>query len=387
MTTTSRRRFLGALAAGTALTATALTGTALATSSRPEAARARHASPRAGRPLYLGTYTSAGGKGVGLATYDGAGQITQQGVLAVDNPSFLALHPSGTTLYTVDEQTDGGVSAIALDAEGGPRVLGTVSSGGAGPTHLSVHPDGDWLLSANYNSGSVAVHPIAADGSLGERTDLVAHDSPPPGPGQDGPHAHQIVTSPDGGHVLAVDLGNDTVYTYELDAGAGKLTQVSYAALPAGAGPRHLAFHPGGAYAYVACELNNTVVVCGYDPASGELTPGQPQSTGTGEGTSYPGEVVVTSDGGYVFVSNRGHDSISRYAVADGGASLRLLDTVPVGGAYPRHLALSPDDALLFASNQNSGTVTVFHLDAATGDLTSAGDPFAWPSAVCALPL
>ncbi|NUK28538.1 lactonase family protein, partial [Streptomyces lunaelactis] len=126
----------------------------------------------------------------------------------------LGLPPPGATHYAGDEQEQGGVTAIALPSHGAPEVLGTRPTGGAGPCHLSVHPGGRWLLSANYLSGSVAVHPIDPDsGALGERTDLVTHSSPPPGPGQDGPHAHQIITSPDGRHVLAVDLGNDTVYT------------------------------------------------------------------------------------------------------------------------------------------------------------------------------
>lgn len=169
----------------------------------------------------------------------------------------------------------------------------------------------------------------------GERTDLVAHSSPAPGPGQDGPHAHQIVTAPDGDHILAVDLGNDTVYTYRLDETDGTLEQVSYAALRPGAGPRHLTFHPDGTHAYLACELDNTVVVCGYDPATGTLTPGDPQSTGTGSGTSYPAQFLVTGDGRFAYLANRGHNSVTRYAVEDGGAALRLLDTVPVGGDFP----------------------------------------------------
>ncbi len=376
MTSSSRRRFLEALAAGTAAAVTA-------SATVPAAARPRGASPRAGRTLYLGTY----GSGVGVASYDGAsGEITAGTTIAgVSNPSFLALHPSGNTLYTVNEQSNGSVTAIALTGDGG-RVLGTPqSTGGDGPTHLSVHPSGAWLLSANYNSGSVAVHPIAADGSLGAYTDLVKHVSPPPGP-QGGPHAHQILTSPDGGHILAVDLGTDAVYTYTLDQHAGTLTQVSYASFQSGAGPRHLVFHPSGAFAYVACELGDAVVVCGYDAATGALTPGEPQSTGAVSDSNAPAEIVTTSDGAFVYLSNRGDESIARYAVEAQGAQLKLLGTVPVGGSWPRHLALSPDDGLLFASNQYSGTITVFHVDPATGDLTSAGAPFPQPSAVCALP-
>ncbi|MEU6122174.1 lactonase family protein [Streptomyces sp. NPDC047123] len=395
-----RRRFLGALvgaaAAGTVSAASACASSGPPDRATPTPVRRNSASPASRRPrgsgrLFLGTYTSqqGGGPGIGLATYDDAtGRITGTGTITgVPDPSYLALHPSGRTLYAVDERERGGVTAVALSDSGGHEVLGTRDTGGAGPCHLSVHPGGRWLLSANYSSGSVAVHPIAASGALGERTDLVSHAEPPPGPGQDGPHAHQIVTSPDGRHVLAVDLGNDTVYTYRLDEKAGRLTRVSYATLRPGAGPRHLAFHPSGRFAYLANELDDTVVVCAYDPATGRLTPGTPQSTGAEGGTNYPAQLVVTREGRFAFLANRGHNSVARYAVEGDGARLRLLDTVSVGGDFPRHLALSPSGRLLFTTNQKSNDVSVFQVDGGSGALRPAGTPFAAPIAVCALPV
>ncbi|MFF5532618.1 lactonase family protein [Streptomyces cinerochromogenes] len=355
--------------------------------SRPEAAPPPR-GPSGPRPLYVGTYTSVdgGGTGIGLASYDpGSGRIIGAGTLSgVPDPSYLAVHPDGRTLYAVDERQDGGVTAVRLADR---RVLGTRSTGGAGPCHLSVHPSGRWLLSANYGSGSVAVHPVDATGALGERTDLVTHGSPPPGPGQQGPHAHQILTSPDGGHVLAVDLGTDTVYTYRLDQAKGTLTEVAQAHTRPGAGPRHLTFHPGGRYAYLANEVDDTVAVCGYDPGSGRLTIGEPQPTGSQGGTNYPAQILVTADGRYAFLANRGHNSLARYAVEAGGARLRLLGTVPVGGDFPRQIAFAPDGRLLFAANQRSGTVTVFRVDPGSGELRPTGEPFASPVAVCALPL
>ncbi|MFF9350064.1 lactonase family protein [Streptomyces sp. NPDC014734] len=384
---TSRRTVLGALLAGAALSAAPTRSRTAPHAPEPVPA----AGPRQPADLLLlGTYTSArgGGTGIGTAAYDATTGAISAGpvITGVDNPSYLALHPSGGTVYAVDEQENGGVTAVALSPDGGHRVLGTRSTGGAGPTHLSVHPTGRWLLTANYTSGSVAVHPIGDDGSPGERTDLVSHTAPPPGPGQSGPHAHQIVTAPDGEHILATDLGNDTVYTYRLDQERGRLTEVSRASLRPGSGPRHLTFHPGGRFAYLACELDNTAVVCGYDPATGALSPGAPLSTGTGGGTSYPAQFAVTGDGRYAYLANRGHNSLTRYAVEGDGAALRLLDTVPVGGDFPRQVALSPDGKLLFAANQRSSTVTVFRVDAGDGGLTRAGDAFPFPTAVCVLP-
>ncbi|KDN75822.1 hypothetical protein DF19_19955 [Streptomyces olindensis] len=389
----SRRRFVGALAGGAAAAALPACDTAPepAASPAPEASTSpsREARrPSGPRPLYLGTYTSAegGGEGIGLATYDPAtGRITGTGTVpGVGDPSYLAVHPDRRTLYAVDEREDGAVTAVRLSDR---KILGSRSTGGAAPCHLSVHPGGRWLFSANYGSGSVAVHPIDASGALGERSDLVTHSSPPPGPGQEGPHAHQIITSPDGGHVLAVDLGTDTVYTYRLDEKAGRLTEVARAQTRPGAGPRHLTFHPGGRYAYVADEVDNTVAVCSYDPASGRVRVGEAQSTGTGSGTSYPAQILVTPNGRYAYLANRGHNSLTRYAIEADGARLRLLDTVPVDGDFPRQIALSPEGTLLFAANQKSSTVTVFHVDEASGTLRRAGEPFPSPVAVCALPL
>ncbi|MFJ1597491.1 lactonase family protein [Streptomyces sp. NPDC088261] len=399
----SRRRFVGVLAATSAVAVVPATagaaapvpspGTPAVATPAPSPAPTPAAAPRAAtRRLFLGTYTSSpgGGTGVGLATYDSAtGAITGTGtVTGVADPSYLAIHPDGRTLFAVDEQQAGQVTAIALADDGRHTVLGSRSTGGAGPAHLSVHPSGQWLLTANYTSGSVAVLPIQASGALGERTALVTHSTPPPGPGQGGPHAHQIVTSPDGGHVLAVDLGNDTVYTYRLDVQTGALTRVSYARLRPGAGPRHLTFHPSGAFAYLANELDNTVVVCAYDSSTGQLTPGEPQSTGTtGNTRSFPAELAVTDNGAFAYLANRGHNSLARYAIEADGAELRLLDTVPVGGDYPRQIALSPGGELLFAANQRSNSVTVFDVDQVTGELRSAGAPFTAPVAVCVLPL
>ncbi|MEC4019101.1 lactonase family protein [Streptomyces sp. H27-D2] len=390
--TVDRRRFLAVAAGSVAVGSLAGSAAARPTPTPDGGGSSDPGKPSAGgRPLFLGTYTSAdgGGAGLGLARYDaGSGLITSAGVLpGVDNPSYLALAPSGKMLYAVAEQQAGGVSAIAIGDDGALRVLGTRSTGGSGPCHLSVHPGGRHLLSAGYGSGSVAVHPIGADGALGERTDLVVHSDPKPGPGQNGPHAHQIVTAPDGRFVLSVDLGNDTVYTYRLDPAAGTLRQLSSAALRPGAGPRHLTFHPSGAYAYLANELDNTVVVCGYDAASGELRPGTPQSTGTGGGTSYPAQLLVTADGRFGYLANRGHNSITRYAVREGGARLELLDTVPVGGDFPRHIAFSPGGELLFAANQKSGSVTVFRVNGRSGELARVGSPFSAPVPVCVLPL
>ncbi|TWD83091.1 6-phosphogluconolactonase [Kribbella amoyensis] len=353
---TSRRTFLG-------LGATAV-GTAIVGAPTARAAESQ--------TLYIGAYAPGG---LGVATYDPAsGMITSTGVLAgVAEPSLLI----GTDrfLYAVNEQPDGGVTAIAVDAPGKLRILNRQPTGGSAPCHLALVAKGNYLLSANYGSGDVAVHPVNADGSLGERTDLVQHEGA-------APHAHQVVEDPAGEYVLAVDLGTDSVYTYELST-AGKLALQATATMNEGAGPRHLAFHPSGVYAYVANELDSTITICGYD--AGRLTPGTSlPTTPPGAPQNYPGEVLVSPDGRFVYLTNRGHNSIAVFAVEAGGAELRLVDTPSCGGDWPRHCGLDKSGALLFVANQRSNTITTFHRNQQTGTLTPAAE-FSTPVPACTL--
>ncbi|MGW6195101.1 lactonase family protein [Kribbella sp. NPDC055110] len=310
----------------------------------------------AGGTMYLGTY----GDGIGIATYDAGGKITRTGTIdGIPNPSFVIR--DGNFLYAVNEQDAGAVTAI--DISGTPKVLNRQPNKGSGPCHLA--KVGDHLLSANYGSGDIAVHPVAADGSLGQQTDLVKHEG-------DAPHAHQVVQADE--YVLAVDLGTDTIYTYALTA--GRLTPQHQAKVKNGAGPRHLVFHPSGKYAYVADELDSTVTICGYQ--DGVLT--VLDSIPTGAGENYPGEVVISADGHFVYVTNRGHNSVSIFRTKEAG--LELVGTPSCGGDWPRHAAFDPTGRLLFVANQKSNNVTTFLVDQTAGTLTQTGD-FSTPTPVC----
>ncbi|WP_433270536.1 lactonase family protein [Actinosynnema sp. CS-041913] len=342
------------------------------------------AEARAEARVYLGTYTTwpGGGPGLGLAVYDAAtGRLRSTGVVkGVPNPSFVIT--AGRRVYAVNEQSKGTVTALAVGADGVPKVVNTQSTGGADPCHLVLHRG--HVLAANYSSGSVSVHPVRPDGGLGPRTDLARHEGSGPDPDrQEGPHAHQVLADPAGEFLLAVDLGADAVFSYRLDD-EGKLTRVAAARLHPGAGPRHLAFHPSGRFAYIANELDSTVVVASY--AGGVLTPvGKLDTLPAGAPTkprNYPAEVVVSADGRFAYLSNRGHDSVAVFAVEQGGGSLRLLEATPVGGEFPRHIALDPTGRLLFAANQNSNTVTTFGVDRVTGRLKLTST-FPSPIPVC----
>jgi 6-phosphogluconolactonase len=335
------------------------------------------------RRVFFGAYTtwSGGAQGIGIGTYDTAsGQLRSTGVIkGVVNPSFVVESRDGRFLYAVNETTKGEVTAVDATSL---KVVNKVATGGADPCHLTLDPSGKHLITADYSSGTLSVFPLRADGGIGARSQLVQHQGSGPDPErQQGPHAHQVLFDPAGRYAFAVDLGADAVFTYSFTG--GRLTRVSTAKLKPGAGPRHLAFHPNGKVAYVANELDSTIVSCAY--ADGKLTPGQVLKTAPSGGVrNYPAEVLVSGDGRFVYLSNRGHDSVAQFAVS--GAELSLVGTTPVGGKYPRHITLDPSGRFLFAANQNSSNVTSFAVDAATGKLSPSGTALQTPIPVCVLP-
>jgi 6-phosphogluconolactonase len=348
-----RRQFMGVLGA-TTLAAVARVSTKV--------------GKRTGTVAYLGSYSSDGGDGLDVASVDastGALTVTAK-VTGVPDASWLALSADGRFLYTTNEQDPtGSVTALDRSNPQKPVVLNKQSTKGDAPTHLSVHPSGKYLMSANYGSGTVAVFPLGTDGRIGALTDLVAHTGGSGGQ----PLAHQIITDPSGQWVLSVDLGNDSVYVYSLDLSTGKLTQHQQVVVATGTGPRHLVFHQDGEHVYLVCEDKSQVIVLEWDATAGRLTAGQIVGTVEAGATmpNYPGEGALSSDGKFLYVSNRGDNSIATFAVSPDGATLTLLRTIPVGGDWPRHVTLDPTERWLYVSNQNSGTVTWLPRDPASG--------------------
>ncbi|MFE3827389.1 lactonase family protein [Streptomyces sp. NPDC059092] len=346
---------------------------------------------RDGGRAFIGSFTSAGGLGVIAAAVDArTGALTVVGATDdVADPSYLALSPDGTVLYAVSETDEGAVAAFRTPDTGAvghtpPRLLADlVPVRGSGPTHLTV-ADGH-LLTANYGSGSVSVLPVAAGGRPGPVTGVLQHQGSGPDPDrQRGPHTHQVVAAPGGRWILSTDLGADIVRICSLDTTAGELVPYGETALRPGNGPRHLAFHPAGGHVYVLGELEPVLTVCRWDPENGVLEPVGRTSVlpGVPRGASYPSEVAVAPDGRFLWVANRGHDSIAVLALDPMYEKPELLTTVPCGGRWPRDLVLDPTGRRLYVANERSGDVTWFDLDPATGVPTRAGALRA-PAASC----
>ena len=312
----------------------------------------------------------------------------------IQNPFFIALSPDKQFLYAIDAEKFGGdedenVAAFALEGRTGRmKRLNHQSARGTASCYLDVDATGKTVLVANYSSGSVAALPVKADGSLGGAASFFQHSgSSVDQSRQKGPNAHCFVISPDGKHALAADLGIDKIMIYSLDAATAKLTPNEaqpFVKLAPGSGPRHLTFHPNGKRVYVINELANTVTFFDWKSETGSLTEQQTISTLPSDftGKSYTADLKVTPAGKFLYCTNRGHDSLASYRIADDG-KLSLIGIQPSGGKGPQNLLITPDGRWLLCANMPGNNVVVFKIDSASGAIKAHGDPVEVPMASC----
>jgi 6-phosphogluconolactonase len=337
--------------------------------------------------VYIGAYTEPPlGNAEGISVYrftDDAGVLNHvQTVGAIKNPSFLAIDPHYRFLYAVSELEEGGVSAYACDSETGElTLLNSQPSHGADPCYISLDPSGRFVLVANYSGGTVAVLPIAADGSLEPASDVVRHEGSSVHPTrQEKPHPHMVAPTPDGRFILVTDLGTDRVHVYELDVATGRLEAnqqwPGFVTVDPGSGPRHFAFAPYDPIIYVINELASTLAVYSYDIERNESRLLQTVSSlpdgFVGENTC--AQVVVAPDGRFVYGSNRGHDSIAIWAVDGTTGEVELVGHESTRGKGPRHFAIDPTGSWLLAANEKSDSVATYRRNPDSGMLT-ATDP------------
>lgn len=342
--------------------------------------------------VYVGTYTGGSSEGIYVLEFDGAtGMLSEPRLAArMENPSFLGVHPSLPVLYAAGEAgAEGGLaSAFAIEAETGLLTpINRQSTIGDGPCHVAVSPSGKHLAVPNYGGGSVVVFPIDARGGLGEASAFVQHEGKgPDARRQEAPHAHGAYYDDAGKILFVVDLGTDKVLIYDHDD-AGRLTphDPPHASVEPGAGPRHLAFHPDGRFAYVVNEMGNTVTVFAYEADAATLRAIQTVTTLPGEfsGENSTAEIAVHPNGRYVYASNRGHDSIAIYDVEEGSGELKLVGHALTGGRTPRHFAIDPAGRFVLAANQGSDNIVVFAIDAEDGALRATGVEVSVDSPVC----
>ncbi|KQY80185.1 lactonase family protein [Pelomonas sp. Root1444] len=341
--------------------------------------------------VYVGTQTSGESKGIYVSTLDETtGALSPPRLAAaIGNPGFLAMHPSKPLVYATaaSRDADGAwqeeVAAFAVQPDASLKLLNTQPSGGNGPCHVSIDASGRVLLLANYGGGNVVSYPIGSDGRLQPAASTVQHEGSSVNlQRQKEPHPHGIYADPTQTRAYVPDLGLDKVLIYRLDAASGRLSPnaPAFATTEPGGGPRHLAFHPNGRHVYVNLELTSRVAAYLLDAATGALEGFQVLSTlprgAQAEGNS-TAETLVHPNGRFLYVSNRGHDSIAVFAIDPQDGSLRFIETTGTGGRTPRSFGIVPGGRFLVAANQNGGNVTSFRIDAERGTLSPVGSEVA----------
>ena len=345
------------------------------------AGQAAVAAPVSRLRVYFGTYTGLNGFswGIYVADFNSATGALGEPKLAarMRSPSYLAVHPNGKCVYAAGETT-GKLCAFAVRPDGTLQLINTVSSGGDGPCHVAIDKTGRVVVVSNYGGGSVASFKIKHDGSLTEAVTFIQNaGSSVNAERQEGPHAHAAYFSPDNRFVLLCDLGLDKVFTYRLDARSGKLTAHGSASLPAGSGPRHLAFSKSGRHVLVNNEMLLTESVFSYNPETAGLKALETLSVLPKQvpfSSEYStAETCIHPNGKWVYVSVRTHNTIARFKFDDATGKLTHLGNTPSGGEIPRDFNIDPSGRWLLAAHQDSHHVIVFEIDRATGDLKPTG--------------
>ncbi|HEY2762155.1 MAG TPA: lactonase family protein [Pirellulales bacterium] len=352
---------------------------------------------------YVGTYTGAQSRGIYLYRLQTQNLDVSQNVtlaplgLAVEtsSPSFLEIDSGRRLLFAVNEIGDfqgkksGAVSAFSIDPTTGKlKLINQRATMGPGPCDLVLDRTGKNLLVANYDGGSVAVLPVAADGTLGEASDFVQHEGKSINADrQQGPHVHCVTLDAANRFAFVCDLGCDKVFIYHFDAEHGKLSpnDPAFAPLKAGAGPRHMVFRSDGKFAYVINELDSTITAFRYDAQHGGLMEVQTISTLPYyyQGTNTAAEIEIHPSGKWLYASNRGHNCVVLYSINSDNGKLNYIEEIRSEGKTPRHFEIDPSGKYLTIANQDSGTLLVCRIESDSGRLKPSGVAAEGPTPVC----
>jgi 6-phosphogluconolactonase len=352
------------------------------------------APPRSRLLVGTGTTRPSGSKGIYVADWNSDGSIGEIALVAqVDNPTFMALGPHDRNLYAISEVDDGKVTAFHI--RDGKQLtlerLNQQTADGNGPAHIALNTDGRSAFVSNYGGGSLTSYKIETSGAISAPVSQFQYKPVDEQPSHEHPHAHQATPSPDGRWLLVNDLGSDRIWVYQIEPATAKLTpaKVGFWQARLNSGPRHLVFHPNGRWVYNANELDSTVDQLLWDGKAGTLTtqgtfvstlpPAYPAKT------SFVSEIICSPDGRFVYVGNRGHETIAKFDVNPTSGALTLSQLAPHGGKTARHITLDPTGRFLLVACQVSGGIVVLPRDPSTGRLSEPSHTYPIDSPQCLL--
>ncbi|MEN8117871.1 MAG: lactonase family protein [Bacteroidota bacterium] len=343
--------------------------------------------------FYVGTFTSEGAEGFYLCDLNTeSGEISLAKTFkAIDNPSFLRLSPGKKYLYVVSrattptvENTGGFVHAYKVGKDGDLHFLNKQVSNGNGPCHVDVSADGKHVAIATYGGGTTSLYPVKLDGTLEPASSVIVNKGSGPNKArQSEPHAHSIKFSPYDNQVFSADLGTDRLNIFNLENGKLKKAKQEFVKTPPGAGPRHFEFHPNKEVIYVINELSSTITAIKRENNRWDVFQDISTLPDDFNDISYCADIHISTDGKYLYGSNRGHNSIAVFAVNAENQTLTKLGTVPVEGNWPRNFGISPDGKWMLVANQKSHDITVFKINPKTGMPEFTGKKIELPAPVC----
>lgn len=345
--------------------------------------------------IYAGTYSTRGSEGVYVLEFqrDSSQLSIIQTATTRKHPSFLDLSADGRFLYSINgEGIDtttkfGSVGAFSINqADGKLSLINEVSAYGTGPCHIQFSEDGHWLFLSHYGGGSVSVITVEENGAAGPLADSLTHTGSSVNPNrQDKPHTHSAQSIPNTPYFMVADLGIDKLMIYEMKEGKIAPAPVPFVVTEPGTGPRHFAFHPSTGRLYVGEELTSSVSVHEVDVNAGISEQIQRLSTlpDTFSQNNSVADIHFSPDGKFLYVSNRGHNSLAIYSVDADSGKLTLTGFQETMGETPRNFMIDPKGEFVFVAHQNTDNIVGFRRDAQTGKLTYAGINVSVPSPVC----
>ena len=337
--------------------------------------------------LYAATTPGHDSKGIYVLKFDRktAKLTILQTVTDKRNPNFLAVDPTRKYLYVIcgegitPEDKQGSVLAFAIDAQTGLiKKLDQQSSEGRGPAHVSVDPRGRFAYVANYGQGNFAIYPIGADGALGKAKQVLQFQ----GSGfdtalQKAPFVHSVIPSADGKFIYASSLGLDRIMVYGVsDSGAFLPARPPYVSSTPGAGPRHLAIHPSGRFAWSVEEITTSVAAYDRDPETGALTAKErfKMVPADHKGNTSGADIHLSPDGKFLYASVRDLDRIAVYSVDRKTGQLKPVALEDTHGDHPRNFCIDKKGEFIFVENMLSDNIAIFKRDRKTGRMSYLGD-------------
>jgi 6-phosphogluconolactonase len=325
--------------------------------------------------LLIGTYTDAGSEGIYTYRFDPKnGDVTTSSSVKTSNPSYLAVSPDNKYVYAVNEETQGMVSAFQFNKlDGSLKFLNQVTSAGAHPCYISINKKGNILVAGNYTGGNLAVMEVRQDGQVNQPKQIIQLKGNSVNRSrQEKPHVHATVFSPDYKYVLVPDLGTDKVMIYKVAPGSGALQPADqpFAEVNAGAGPRHLTFHPKLNIVYLIEELTGTISVFNYKDGRMSVLQNTSSHPISYQGAYGSADIHVSPDGRFLYGSNRGDaNSISIFSIDQENGMIQPVGFQPSLGIHPRNFSFDPTGNFLLVANRDTDEVVIFKVDKQTGQL------------------